>query len=137
MRRNVSQNLPGASASGNNARFGGPNERRDLVKRFLSAFVSLALGVGIAVAGTTAIESATESTAPPAGQCVVDVIEHPGEAEVSHQEYRYLKVTPGQSETTRTEYRFATRVWIENKKEIKEVKGYDFVAGGTTRVNGQ
>ncbi|GEM_PF-1963395 len=35
-----------------------------------------------------------------------------------------------------TEWRFRTRVPLYGEKEIKDVKGYDFVSGGTTRVNG-
>jgi hypothetical protein len=54
---------------------------------------------------------------------------NPGQKEISHQEYKYEK--------TVNEYRFRTRTWIENKKEVKEVQGWNFVDGGTTRVNGQ
>lgn len=36
-----------------------------------------------------------------------------------------------------TEYRFQTRTKLYGSKEVKDVKGYDFVSGGTTIVDGQ
>ena len=52
-------------------------------------------------------------------------------------ESRYKRTIPGEQEVKHKEYRFRSRTWIENKREVKEIKGYDFVSGGTTRVNGQ
>jgi len=71
---------------------------------------------------------------------------NPGQQREAHDEYRFSRTNPGQQEQahqeykyekSETQYRFRTRTWIQNKKEIKEVQGYDFVSGGTTRVNGQ
>ena len=52
-------------------------------------------------------------------------------------ESRYKRVVPGEKETFTTEYRFRSRTKLYGSKEIKSVEGYDFVDGGTTKVNGQ
>jgi len=70
----------------------------------------------------------------------------PGSAEESHKEYQFSKVIPGSTEESHkeytyqkseTQYRFRNRVARpDNTLERKFIKGYDFVSGGTTRVNG-
>ncbi len=52
-------------------------------------------------------------------------------------EARYKRVIAGEKETFRTEYRFRSRTKLHGSKEVKYVKGYDFVGGGTTKVDGQ
>ncbi len=52
-------------------------------------------------------------------------------------ESRYQRVVKGERETFTTEYRFRSRTKLYGSKEIKSVEGYDFVEGGTTKVNGQ
>lgn len=43
---------------------------------------------------------------------------------------------PGTDAVTHTEYGFRTRVQLFGSKEVKSVKGYQFVSGSTTKVNG-
>ena len=57
--------------------------------------------------------------------------------ETEKTEYRFKKWTREKKSNSHTEYRYRTRVWIEKYLEVKEVNGYDFVDGGTTKVNGQ
>lgn len=58
----------------------------------------------------------------------------------SHTEYRWSKETrtwiPEVQEKSHTEYRYRVRTKLYGEKEIKDVKGWNFVDGGTTRVNG-
>lgn len=57
--------------------------------------------------------------------------------ENSHKEFKWQKQVRELKQNSHKEWRYQTRTWIPNKKEIKEVQGYDFVSGGTTVVNGQ
>lgn len=90
------------------------------MNRFRNATISIMLAFFMAIFASPAMASATpcyEVTVAP--------------------EARYKKVIEGQKEIKHTEYRFRTRTYIENKLEVKDVFGYNFVDGGTTRVNGQ
>lgn len=107
------------------------------MRKSVAALAAAVIGLGMSVVFAIPASATQEEPPPREGTCVTDVVHHPAIEEASHKEYRYSKVIPGQAETSHTEWRFKDRTWIANKKEIKEVNGYDFVDGGTTRVNGQ
>ena len=72
---------------------------------------------------------------------------NPGQERKAHNEYTYFRDVEGVKEVshvertfakTTTEYQFQTRVKRpDNKVERKFIKGWNFVSGGTVRVNGQ
>ena len=53
------------------------------------------------------------------------------------QQRRTREHVPAVEEVKHKEWRFQTRTPLYGSKEVKEVKGYDFVDGGSVRVNGQ
>jgi len=72
--------------------------------------------------------------------------QNPGQSEKSHSESQVSRMNPGQSEKShqvfkyqqnQKQYQFRTRIHRpDNTVERKFVTGYDFVSGGTTKVNG-
>jgi|GEM_PF-5376724 len=55
----------------------------------------------------------------------------------SHEQYRWHKETRTKSEVNKTQYRFRTRTPLYGSKEVKSIKGWNFVDGGTTKVDGK
>jgi len=119
-----------------------------LVVLLFAVFVGLGGSIARADGGVCVPQDAQEAVPPTYETKVVteawtELVEHPAVTEVvhheavAHKEWRYKKVIPGQAEVKQDQWRFRTRVWIANFKEVKEVQGYNFVSGGTTRVNGQ
>lgn len=106
-------------------------ERR--IKRLMTKALAL-VGAAALVGGVLSVTSALVDSTPASAtdnhdtECVVD----------TYQEYKYSKVIPGNEETKHTEWRFRTRTVTYGEIEHKYIKStYDFVDGGTTRVNGQ
>ncbi len=93
------------------------------MKKVIGALAAAAIAGGALLISTPVTASAQE-----ANTCYATSIIH---------ESRYQKVIAGKQETTTTEYRFRSRVELYGSKEIKSVEGWDFVDGGTTKVNGQ
>lgn len=92
------------------------------MKKIVGLLAAAAIAGGALVISTPVTASAQEAKA-----CYATSVVH---------ESRYKKAIPGKQETT-TEYRFRSRVELYGSKEIKSIEGWDFVDGGTTKVNGQ
>jgi len=108
-----------------------------MLKKLLSAVGALVLSAGFVVTTGVASAEAAAVAGPPDGQCVVDVIHHPGVAEVSHEEYQYDKVIPGTAEVSHQEWRYRTRTVTYGYVEHKFIHStWDFVSGGTTTISG-
>ena len=103
------------------------------VRKRVSIATIAAFALSMVMVGFAAPATATPQ--PPTDQCVIKVVHHDEE---SHQERKYSQATPGKDATSHTEYRYQTRTKVYGEIEHKYIKSkYDFVDGGTTKVNGQ
>jgi len=109
-----------------------------LARKARSTLATFTVGV---LALSAALVGAQLASADPAAatqntdKCVVETIHH---AEESHQERKYSQVIPGKEATSHPEYRYQTRTKVYGEIEHKYIKStYNFVDGGTTKVNGQ
>jgi len=100
-------------------------------KKTMAAAVTLV----VATLGLSATTVSAQATSPDNDSCVVKIIHHD---ELNHQEFKYSKVIKGEEGTSHKEYRYQTRTKVYGEIEHKYIKAkYDFVDGGTTKVNGK
>ena len=89
----------------------------------------------VATLGLSAMAVPAMATTKTDDLCVVKIVHHDEE---SHKEFKYSKVIPGKDATSHKEYRYQTRTKVYGEIEHKFIKSkYDFVDGGTTKVNGK
>lgn len=88
----------------------------------------LAMGLGLimGIVGALLGVAPVHAAAGTGGTCATD-----------HEEYRYEKVVPGVAAVTHQEYRTRARTPLYGSEEIKSIRGWNFVDGGTTYVRGQ
>jgi len=78
------------------------------------------------------------SPEPPISACLVTTeFQYSKVVTNSHTEYRFPKETRTVVTNSHTEWRFQTRSHLYKEVEYKDVKGWNFVDGGTVTVNGK